>query len=75
LAHVPYGVEDPTLGLYSTTSSSKGVPLTQKFAEGTVDIVLGRRPMGDFDGLVREWQSGGGDQIRQEFQQALGNAA
>jgi putative aldouronate transport system substrate-binding protein len=70
-AHVPFGIDDPTLGLYSTTTSSKGVPLTQKFAEGTVDIVLGRRPMDDFDGLVREWQSGGGEQIRQEFQQAL----
>jgi putative aldouronate transport system substrate-binding protein len=75
LAHVPFGIEDPTLGLYSTTTSSKGVPLTQQFAEGTVDIVVGRRPMEDFDTLLRAWQTGGGDQIRQEFQQALGSAA
>ena len=70
-AHVPFGIEDPTLGLYSITTSAKGVSLTQQFTEGTVDIVLGRRPMQDFDTLVQTWRSGGGDQIRQEFQQAL----
>jgi putative aldouronate transport system substrate-binding protein len=70
-AHVPFGLEDPTLGLYSTTSATKNVPLTQHFAEATVDIVVGRRPMEDYEALVREWQSGGGDQIRQEFQKAL----
>jgi putative aldouronate transport system substrate-binding protein len=70
-AHVPFGIEDPTLGVYSTTASSKNVPLTQKFAEGTVDIVVGRRPMEDFDALVSDWRNGGGDQIRQDFLKAL----
>ena len=39
--------------------ASKGVPLIQTFGEGITDIVTGRRPMSDFDGLVSAWKSGG----------------
>jgi hypothetical protein len=35
------------------------------------DIVAGRRPPGDLDQLIQAWRTGGGDQIRQEFQQAI----
>jgi putative aldouronate transport system substrate-binding protein len=70
-AHVPFGIDDPTLGLYSSTTASRNSVLTQKFAEGVVDLIAGRRPMEDFDALVREWQSEGGEQMRQDFQKAL----
>jgi putative aldouronate transport system substrate-binding protein len=68
---VPFGIDDPTLGLYSSTTASRNSVLTQKFAEGVVDLIAGRRPMEDFDALVREWQSEGGEQMRQDFQKAL----
>jgi len=35
------------------------------------DIIAGRRPLSDFDGLVSDWQTSGGNQIRTEFEQAL----
>lgn len=67
---IPSGVEDPTWGLYAPTDSSKGVLLSQTFNAGLRAIVLGQRPLSDFDQLVKDWQTGGGNQIRIEFQQA-----
>ena len=51
------GVEDPTIGLYSPTDVSRGPGLNQGFIEGVADIVVGRRPMSDFDQLVKDWAS------------------
>ena len=39
------------------------------------DIIAGRRPFSDYDGLVQAWQAGGGNQIRTEFQQAIAQGA
>ena len=39
--------------------------------DGITDIVAGRRPIADYDQLVKDWQSGGGEQIRKELQDAL----
>jgi putative aldouronate transport system substrate-binding protein len=71
---VPGGVQDPTVGLYSATNSSLGIKLTQPFTDGVTEIVRGNRPLNDLDSLVSDWRSGGGDKIRDEFQQALANA-
>jgi putative aldouronate transport system substrate-binding protein len=67
----PLAIEDPTLGLVSTTDSAKGVQLTQSFYDGITDIMAARRPMSDYDQLVKDWQSAGGETIRQEYQAAL----
>jgi putative aldouronate transport system substrate-binding protein len=67
----PLAVEDPTLGLVSAFDSSKGVPLNQVFNDGVTDIIAGRRPFSDFDQLVKDWQTNGGDTIRQEYQAAI----
>jgi putative aldouronate transport system substrate-binding protein len=37
------------------------------FADGINDIIIGRRPMSDYDQLVNDWRSGGGDTIRKEY--------
>jgi len=37
-------------------------------------VVTGRRPMSDYDQIVKDWAQNGGDQIRQEFQQSMGSA-
>jgi putative aldouronate transport system substrate-binding protein len=70
----PYGIEDPTSGFYSPAGATTGVPLNQKFADGISEIVKGSRPMSDYDVLVKEWVSSGGDKIRSEYQQALDSA-
>jgi putative aldouronate transport system substrate-binding protein len=64
----PISTEDASLGLYSATQASSGVQLIQPFGDGITDIVAGRRPLSDLDGLVSTWRSSGGDKIRQEYQ-------
>jgi putative aldouronate transport system substrate-binding protein len=71
---IPEGIMDPTLGIYSPTEGSRGAPLNSTFQSGVVDIIAGRRPIGDLDQVIKEWQSGGGDQIRSEYEQGLANA-
>jgi putative aldouronate transport system substrate-binding protein len=68
------GVQDPTVGLYSATNQKQGFLIQTKVADGFIDIVAGRRPMSDYDQLVQEWRSGGGDAIRAEFEQAYAAA-
>lgn len=64
------GVSDPSLGLYSQTDSTRGTTIMQTVTDAFTDIVAGRRPMSDYDSIVRAWRSSGGDQIRKEYQQA-----
>jgi putative aldouronate transport system substrate-binding protein len=72
---IPLAVDDPTLGLVSPTDNGRGVVLTNTFNDGVVDIIAGRRPLADYDQLVKDWQAGGGDTIRREYEQAIGEAA
>jgi putative aldouronate transport system substrate-binding protein len=62
---------DPTLGLYSQTAFNRGIPAQDVLYSGVSDIVQGRRPLSDLDGLVAEWRTQAGDKIRAEFQEAL----
>jgi putative aldouronate transport system substrate-binding protein len=68
------GVPDPTSNLYSPTNDTQGALLTNHLAAGMDEIIRGRRPLTDLDQLVKDWRSGGGDQIRKEFQQELASA-
>ena len=70
----PIGIEDATFGLYSATNASKGVQLNLAFYDGLSDIVQSRRPLSDYDSLVKEWLSNGGEQIRREYAEALAAA-
>ena len=65
---------DASVGLYSATNQRQGVPVQFRFADGMIDIVTGRRPMSDFDVLLREWKTGGGDTIRSELETAFATA-
>jgi putative aldouronate transport system substrate-binding protein len=65
------GIQDPTLGYYSPTDAAKGQNLSQMVGDRLLAIVTGRSPLSDFDALVKDWATQGGDQIRAEFQQAL----
>ncbi|HEU0169070.1 MAG TPA: hypothetical protein VFS62_14935 [Chloroflexota bacterium] len=66
----PMAVEDASLGLFSPTQASKGVPLIQPFGDGITDIVAGRRPASDLPSLIDGWKKAGGDQVRAEFEKA-----
>ena len=71
---VPEGILDPTNGLYSPTDGSKGAPLNATFGSGVADIIASRRPIGDLDQIVKDWATGGGNQIRSEYEQGLAAA-
>src|SRR5207248_9677031 len=52
---------DPTLGLYSPTAASGAQLAQDTLMAGASDIVQGRRPVWDVDGLVAEWRTIVGD--------------
>ncbi|MBV8083277.1 MAG: extracellular solute-binding protein [Chloroflexi bacterium] len=72
---IPLGISDPTLGYYSSTMNSKGIPITKAYMDGLTEILAGRQPLATFDQLVKDWQNNGGNTIRTEFQQAIAAAS
>lgn len=64
------GTFDPTIGLYSETDANKSAVLNQAVYDALNDIMLGRRPTSDVPQVVKDWRANGGDQIREEYQQA-----
>ena len=74
-AVIPAAVSDPTFGQVSLTNFTKGFNLTQTMTDGLTDIIVGRRPMTDFDQLVKDWQANGGETIRQEYQQSISSSS
>ncbi|MGH2363666.1 MAG: hypothetical protein ACRDHX_03330 [Chloroflexota bacterium] len=71
---VKVGIDDPTIGFLSPTSSTKGVVANNTFTDGINDLLAGRRPLTDYDQLVKDWRSAAGDQIRTELQDAMAAA-
>ncbi len=74
-AMIAVGVADPAAAFYSETHAAKGSVVNQDFLSAMGDIIAGRRPFSDYDGLVQAWQAGGGNQIRTEFQHAIAQGA
>ena len=64
-------VSDPTLGYVSATNQAKGAPVNMAFFDGLTDVLVGRRPLADFDQLVKDWATNAGDQIRKEYTEAM----
>ena len=73
-ATLSLGIEDPTNGYYAPTFYGKGVVAENTFYDGVREIVLGRAPLSGYDALVKDWSAAAGDQIKQEFQQAMAAA-
>jgi putative aldouronate transport system substrate-binding protein len=68
---VPIGIADPTNGFVSTTAVRNGAVVTQTFYDGVRDIIVNRRPFSDYDQLVNDWRTNGGEVMRKEFQDAI----
>jgi putative aldouronate transport system substrate-binding protein len=73
LAHevIKIRIDDPSWPLYSPTNVSKLAELRQFAFDRVTEIVTGRAPMSALDDMVKEWKTRGGDQTRQELEQAL----
>jgi putative aldouronate transport system substrate-binding protein len=67
---IPIGVADPSLGLYSPTASAKGVTANLTWYDNMTDIIAGRRPLSDYDDMLKAWQDAAGNKVRMELMQA-----
>jgi putative aldouronate transport system substrate-binding protein len=73
-AALSLGLASPVVGLFSKTASQKAQLLNQPLTDGLNNIVFGRESITSLDTLVKQWRSNGGDQIRNELEQALQGA-
>ncbi len=63
----PIGVEDASIGTFSPTFAAKGTILLDSIGGGAQDIIAGRRNLSEWDQLVKDWQTNGGNQMKDEF--------
>ncbi|MEU6729417.1 extracellular solute-binding protein [Nonomuraea wenchangensis] len=68
---VPGIVRNPAAALYSETAVNKNGTLTKIIDQAELDIVSGRKPIGHWDEVVKQWRAQGGDQIRRDYETAL----
>jgi len=64
-------VADPTVGLDSETSFSKGDALSSIVQDYVNAIVTGRRPVSDVAEMRKRWKANGGDDMRTELETSL----
>jgi len=68
---IPIGVADPTLGYSAAALDSKGSALSRALIDGTTDVLAGRKQLSEFDQVIRDWQTNGGNEIRTQLEQAI----
>lgn len=68
---VAVGIDDPTLVLFSQTNVDQGPILNQLGMDSITPIVTGRDSIDSLQAAIDAWKSQGGDQVRNEFQEAL----
>ncbi len=68
---IPGAVVDPTLGLWSNTSATKGAQISTALTDTVNQVIQGRQPVSALDEAVQKWKSGGGDKIRGELEAQL----
>jgi putative aldouronate transport system substrate-binding protein len=71
---VPMTVANPSIGLFSNTSSVVGATLTTLVTNAQQDILQGRKPVSHWDDVLKQWRSGGGDKISKEYEEAFAKA-
>jgi len=69
--HFKIGIDDPSIGFFSSTALRRSPALNQAIQDGVVGAISGRTSMSGFDDMVKSWRSQGGDQIRKELQTAI----
>lgn len=69
-AIAPRLVENASYGLYSDTLSKKNAIIEGPLNDLTTQIILGKEPVSAWDAGVKNWLDAGGEDIRNELQQA-----
>ncbi len=75
-AQSPRGLVRSSLvvGLYSPTDSTRGGQLNQQIKDGVEGIIYGRERLETLDQVIAQWRSGGGDQMRAEYEEGFQKA-
>ncbi|WP_369374188.1 extracellular solute-binding protein [Promicromonospora sp. Populi] len=68
---VPTALRNPVEGLFSETGSRRGAQINTALLAVENDIISGREPVSAWTTAVDAWKRGGGDTIRDEYQEAL----
>jgi len=68
------GVFSATNPLYSETAANKGAELAQLYTDRLYEIGTGAKDIDAIGQWVEDWKSRGGDQIRQEYEEAYAQA-
>ncbi|QDP95901.1 extracellular solute-binding protein [Microlunatus elymi] len=68
---IPTGIANPTVGLFSNAYASKNATIDKNFNDGVNQIIQGHKPISELDSLLSAWRSGGGDQMRKEYEEQL----
>jgi putative aldouronate transport system substrate-binding protein len=68
------GIEDASVGLVSRTYAQKGATANRTLGDGFDDIITGRRPLTDYDTLVKDWLATVGTTAKAEYEQAYAAA-
>lgn len=69
-ATIPTGVDNDSQGLYSETNVSKGATYSKSIADMQRAVMLGEKPMSEWDAFVAKWKSEFGDKVAAEFADA-----
>lgn len=65
------GVKDPTVGLFADSSADTAAKLDELRTDYVNGLVSGRRPLTDLEKFREDWRKQGGDQLRNEFEEAI----
>ncbi len=67
-------VANPTAGIYSEASAETGATTSQLIADMYTEVVTGRADIDQWDQVIEDWRSRGGDDQRAEFEEAIRQA-
>jgi putative aldouronate transport system substrate-binding protein len=65
----PY--DDPSYLVYSETQAAKGTELDKYLLGEQTKMISGQRPVSDWDKMIQEWKSRGGEQILKEVNEGI----
>lgn len=60
------GYNDPTWGVISETQQQQGSELSQFLNDEMTKVIVGQRPIDDYDAIIEEWKQMGGEQVIEE---------
>lgn len=64
------GMSDPTMPYWPITVTQM-TSLEKALTSGITDVVTGRQPLSSLDEVAKTWRTGGGDELRKKYEDAI----